>query len=342
MLIHVIIDFEFYRASGVGVYWGIGVALSNTVMIASFVAATVQWGEQSHLATEDYYSALRGLRTTRRIRRRTKRMRELPGKVGHAVSKTWAGTVFTSWILGPLGYVPNPERGRIQWALESKLRTAPGMFLTPPSSAALPGSNNESSFPSLTQTISDPLSDSSPHLQKSLSPTSAHMSIIPRRPVRTPSPSRLPSTPYFEDAVARSAAMSRDTSASSQGTASFTTMDEGAGEGEGSGTAYGASTNSYGYGYGRPSHTHSDSASSYSGAPLLHPQPRGRAVDEAATIEMGLHAAERRRVRSPRSSFGSLGAPAPGSGLVWEEVTVERIRRSLSRGEYEMREEIMD
>ena len=63
--------FDFYRGAGVSDYWGASTALSFITLMLAFAYAIIEWGQQSHLSTEDYQSAQRGLRTTRKFRRFT-------------------------------------------------------------------------------------------------------------------------------------------------------------------------------------------------------------------------------------------------------------------------------
>lgn len=62
---------QYYRNHGVIIYWAIGTALSCTVLIVASVYLVIQWATQSHLSSEDYQKAARGLRRTQTFKRYT-------------------------------------------------------------------------------------------------------------------------------------------------------------------------------------------------------------------------------------------------------------------------------
>ena len=63
--------YQYYRANGVKYYWGCGTALSCVFLTAGLLYIVVEYYTQSHLNTEDYESAARGLRKVRRFKKRT-------------------------------------------------------------------------------------------------------------------------------------------------------------------------------------------------------------------------------------------------------------------------------
>lgn len=63
--------YGYYRGSGVEYYWGFGIGLSVAIMVGALIYSTYQYCTQSHLSSEDYDQALRGLRATRWFKRRT-------------------------------------------------------------------------------------------------------------------------------------------------------------------------------------------------------------------------------------------------------------------------------
>lgn len=68
------IDFESNVSNPSGdvkFYWGFGVGISLVVMCAAFAFIVVEYCTQSHLSTEDYAKAARGLRWTRWYKKQT-------------------------------------------------------------------------------------------------------------------------------------------------------------------------------------------------------------------------------------------------------------------------------
>ena len=85
-------DFETvdtYRNIGVLYYWVSGTTLSLLVMFLSFAFIVQEWGTQSHLSTENYGSACNGLMTTRRFKRYTSYVRNIPDIITHYMSSWW-------------------------------------------------------------------------------------------------------------------------------------------------------------------------------------------------------------------------------------------------------------
>ena len=63
--------YAYYQANGVKYYWGFGTALSCITMVLGLLSIVNEYCTQSHLSTENYDSAARGLRTTRRWKKST-------------------------------------------------------------------------------------------------------------------------------------------------------------------------------------------------------------------------------------------------------------------------------
>lgn len=60
---------EYYERHGMKIYWGVGTAISCTVMAFTIAYVLKEWCVQSHLSTHDYDAASRGLRRTRRFKK---------------------------------------------------------------------------------------------------------------------------------------------------------------------------------------------------------------------------------------------------------------------------------
>lgn len=85
------IDFEnetFYSAQVVKYYWLAGTLVPCTIMLAGFAFIIAEWCEQSHVNTENYADALKGLRATRRWKRCTVWLRHIPDRLIEMVK--WA------------------------------------------------------------------------------------------------------------------------------------------------------------------------------------------------------------------------------------------------------------
>lgn len=94
------IDFEtmwWYRAHGVQYYWGAGTAVSCAIMAISSGYIVLEWCTQSHLSTQDYGKASRGLRRTRAFKKYTAWLRDAPNAMINGVKvlrfKMLGGTV---------------------------------------------------------------------------------------------------------------------------------------------------------------------------------------------------------------------------------------------------------
>ncbi|KAI9782874.1 MAG: hypothetical protein M1816_001655 [Peltula sp. TS41687] len=77
-----------YTAHVVKYYWMAGTLIPTALMLAGFAFIIAEWCEQSHLNTENYSNALKGLKTTRRWKRHTAWFRHIPDKLTEMV--TWA------------------------------------------------------------------------------------------------------------------------------------------------------------------------------------------------------------------------------------------------------------
>ncbi|CAF9941422.1 hypothetical protein IMSHALPRED_002569 [Imshaugia aleurites] len=121
------IDFQtysYYAAHGVYYYWGAASALSVFVMSTGLAYIVTEYCTQSHISTENYARAMRGLRSTRWFKKQTRFVRFVPdlvircGKVVfHGISggrsrrgrRSLVWTADTqSYRLGHLGYRVNP------------------------------------------------------------------------------------------------------------------------------------------------------------------------------------------------------------------------------------------
>ena len=80
-----------YREHGVKYYWSAGTSLSCLVLAASLLYIVIEYCAQSHLSTEDFDSAIRGLRMTQWFRRRTAWLPRLVRLVAGFVHKATFG-----------------------------------------------------------------------------------------------------------------------------------------------------------------------------------------------------------------------------------------------------------
>ena len=64
-------DYAYYRAHGVIWYWASGTGLTCLSLAVGLVYIVIEYCTQSHLSTEDYESAKKGLRMTRWFKRYT-------------------------------------------------------------------------------------------------------------------------------------------------------------------------------------------------------------------------------------------------------------------------------
>lgn len=70
--------YDYYREHGVYYYWGSSTALSCAVLTVSSFFIVVEYCTQSHLSTEEYDKAARGLWTVRRLKKYTYYFRRVP------------------------------------------------------------------------------------------------------------------------------------------------------------------------------------------------------------------------------------------------------------------------
>ena len=108
------LDFEsyaYYRGHGVTYYWGIGTALSLLVMTVPIIFIVVEWCTQSHLSTEDYGKASRGLKRTRGWKRHTLWIRNISNDI--------ITTSKHAWSLASRGKT-RPSRRSLVWAAKTK------------------------------------------------------------------------------------------------------------------------------------------------------------------------------------------------------------------------------
>ena len=113
------IDFQSidsYKARGIAYYWGAGAGLAMTVLFTATAFIIAEWCTQSHLSTENYQSARRGLQMTRIWKRHTTWVRVVPNAIIE-------GIVHLRWVLlksiGKRGSV-RPGRRSLIWS--SKIR----------------------------------------------------------------------------------------------------------------------------------------------------------------------------------------------------------------------------
>lgn len=113
-----------YKAKGIITYWAAGTATSIAVLMIASVWVFCEWLTQSHLATENYKRAMRGLMRTRRWKRRTTWLRWsllllpcLATMAGTEINKAW-------YKVRPRGkgYVSH-ESQSLEWAVRPRRRT---------------------------------------------------------------------------------------------------------------------------------------------------------------------------------------------------------------------------
>ena len=105
--------YEIYRSNGVTYYWMAGTVLSLTVMSLSFAFFVGEWATQSHLSTEDYESARNGLLMTRRFKKYTKYVRDIPNIVIEHTDLCWR-----RWF--KRGVISHPNRRGLVWTAHTK------------------------------------------------------------------------------------------------------------------------------------------------------------------------------------------------------------------------------
>ena len=82
--------YQYYRTHGVAFHWGIGTALSTSIMGVAFAFIVVEWCTQSHLCTENYQDAMQGLRRTRRFKKYTAWFRGIPNQIIIFAKRWWS------------------------------------------------------------------------------------------------------------------------------------------------------------------------------------------------------------------------------------------------------------
>ena len=80
-----------YRATVVKWYWGFGTAVSCISLTAGLLYIVIEYCTQSHLSTEDYESAARGLKRTRWFRKYTAWIRVLGESLARCMHKVTCG-----------------------------------------------------------------------------------------------------------------------------------------------------------------------------------------------------------------------------------------------------------
>lgn len=110
-------DFEnadYYRAAGVIVYWSTATALPCFIMSIGFAFVVLEWCTQSHLSSEDYGKASRGLRRTRWFKKHTAWFRDIPEVLIELVLKVRYNLV--------CGHAERPGRRSLVWTWQTKQR----------------------------------------------------------------------------------------------------------------------------------------------------------------------------------------------------------------------------
>ena len=111
-------DIETYRNAGVSYYWGLGTGLSGLIMVISFAFIITEWCTQSHLSTENYDSARRGLRRTRRFKKYTSYFRDIPNFMISITKGAWLR------VRGRKTFGETNRRSLV-WTSKTKERNAP-------------------------------------------------------------------------------------------------------------------------------------------------------------------------------------------------------------------------
>lgn len=94
-------SYDFYRASGVRYYWGFGTATSGLILVVSFAFILAEWCTQSHLSSADYQKARSGLKWTRRFKKYTLYIRDIPNGVIELAKILWQTRCFLLKKTGP-------------------------------------------------------------------------------------------------------------------------------------------------------------------------------------------------------------------------------------------------
>lgn len=107
-------DVAYYRSAGVVVYWSIATALPCFIMTVGFAFIVTEWCSQSHLSSEDYEKASRGLRRTRWFKKNTAWFRDIPEVLIELVLRVRYKLV--------CGHAERPGRRSLVWTWETKQR----------------------------------------------------------------------------------------------------------------------------------------------------------------------------------------------------------------------------
>ncbi len=83
--------YAHYRSEVVKLYWGFGTAVSCLSLTAGLLYIVIEYCTQSHLSTEDYKSAAKGLKMTRRFRKYTAWIRVLGESLAKGMHKVTCG-----------------------------------------------------------------------------------------------------------------------------------------------------------------------------------------------------------------------------------------------------------
>lgn len=105
-------DYAYYRSAGVVVYWATATALPCFIMSLGFVFIVTEWCSQSHLSSENYEKASRGLRRTRWFKKHTAWFRDIPEVLIEIVLSVRYKLV--------RGHAERPGRRSLVWTWETK------------------------------------------------------------------------------------------------------------------------------------------------------------------------------------------------------------------------------
>jgi hypothetical protein len=151
-----------YKAQGIIVYWAAGTALSGAFLLVASIYIFVKWLTQSHLSTENYARAMRGLRRTRRWKRSTTWLRVVCNLPQIAVRS--ATSLIRMWSRSRArGRRTGPQVSRsLEWAVKPRadiIVEEEGQLLTTTSISPMPlraSAENDSLRPSTSRTLRQP------------------------------------------------------------------------------------------------------------------------------------------------------------------------------------------
>ncbi|KAA6413711.1 MAG: hypothetical protein FRX48_02072 [Lasallia pustulata] len=115
-------DYAYYRSAGVVTDWATGTALSCCIMSIGLAFIVAEWCSQSHLSTQDYEKASRGLRRTRWFKKHTAWFRDIPEVLIELALK------FRYHLVR--GRAERPGRRSLVWTWKTK-KTRPEVFEEP-------------------------------------------------------------------------------------------------------------------------------------------------------------------------------------------------------------------